>query len=130
MNRFNRLFVFVFSLFLVGCGCCDRLQFSDIGNAFIENGKLCIGTNNKADVLTFYNIGKFGLGVDSSEDGVLSTSGRNSIALTYPDTCIKVALNAKPGVHYHVSYILNGNKFRYEFDYLSNGSIVDYKPLR
>lgn len=77
---------------MVGCGCCDRLQFSDIGNAFIENGKLCIGTNNKADVLTFYNIGKFGLGVDSSEDGVLSTSGRNSIALTYLTPALRLPL--------------------------------------
>lgn len=126
----NRLFIFVLPVFLVGCGCCDRLQFSDIGNAFIENGKLCIGTNNSSDVLTFYNIGKFGLGFDSGEDGVLLSSGRNPIALTYPDTCISVALNAKPGVHYHVSYILNGDKFRYEFDYLSNGSIVPYNPLK
>ncbi|EPB1919766.1 hypothetical protein HV284_24795 (plasmid) [Escherichia marmotae] len=110
-------------LFLMGCGAGDRLQFYDIGSAFIENGKLCIGTKERTDVLSYYMIERFGEGLGSKHDGVLVSSGYESVSITYPDTCVNVNLISGDNIHYHIAYILNGRKYRYDFDYLSNGSI-------
>ncbi len=111
-------------LFLMGCGAGDRLQFYDIGSAFIENGKLCIGTKERSDVLSYYMIERFGEGLGSKYDGVLVSSGYESVSITYPDTCVNVNLISEDNIHYHIAYILNGRKYRYDFDYLSNGSIL------
>lgn len=124
----HRLLIIALPFLLGGCGCCDQLEFSDIGTAFLENGKLCIGTKNSSDVISFYNVGRFGEGFRSKNDGVLVSSGFYPVSLRYPDTCINVKLMSGDKIHYRIDYILNSEKFRYEFDYLPNGSISP-RPL-
>ncbi|EFK8367454.1 hypothetical protein KV314_005257, partial [Escherichia coli] len=107
-------------------GCvsdADRLRFAERGSAFMENGKLCIGTKNQKDVVSFYNVGRFGEVFGSVNNGTLVSSGYDPISLRYPDTCIDVNLIHGNNIHYGIIYILNGHEFSYEFDYLPNGTI-------
>ncbi len=113
-----------FIFFISGCvSDADRLRFAERGSAFMENGKLCIGTKNQKDVVSFYNVGRFGEVFGSVNNGTLVSSGYDPISLRYPDTCIDVNLIHGNNIHYGIIYILNGHEFSYEFDYLSNGTI-------
>ncbi|HAV8881596.1 TPA: hypothetical protein JLE25_005120 [Escherichia coli] len=121
--KIQKILSVFFPLFLMGCGVGDRLQFYDIGSAFMENGKLCIGTKERTDILSYYIIERFGEGLGSKHDGVLVSSGYEPVSIAYPDTCVNVNLISGDNIHYHIAYILNGHKYRYDFDYLSNGTI-------
>lgn len=113
-----------FIFFISGCvSDADRLRFAERGSAFMENGKLCIGTKNQKDVVIFYNVGRFGEVFGSVNNGTLVSSGYDPISLRYPDTCIDVNLIHGNNIHYGIIYILNGHEFSYEFDYLPNGTI-------
>lgn len=113
-----------FIFFISGCvSDADRLRFAERGFAFMENGKLCIGTKNQKDVVSFYNVGRFGEVFGSVNNGTLVSSGYDPVSLRYPDTCIDVNLIHGNNIHYGIIYTLNGHEFSYEFDYLPNGTI-------
>ncbi|WP_435945287.1 putative T6SS immunity periplasmic lipoprotein [Dryocola sp. BD586] len=102
------------------CACqseADKLAFANAGAAIIEANRICLSVN-KRDVLSYYYL-------SSSEDGYRKSilmSGHHPLHLSYPDTCIKVAL--KPGYKYGLLYTMNNIDYRYEFFIDLNGVVT------
>lgn len=80
------------------------------------DNSLCFSVN-KSDVLTRYGV------YSQQGDKYRTLAETSSVSLSYPDSCVKVALS--PGYIYATSYTLNGENYRYHFFIDNNGQIVN-----
>nr|WP_159465855.1 putative T6SS immunity periplasmic lipoprotein [Scandinavium goeteborgense] len=81
----------------------------------IFDNTICF-TVDKSDVLSRYNVSSM------QGDTYKTLAVAERVALSYPDTCIKVSLS--PGYVYASSYSLNGEKYRYNFFIDNNGQVL------
>ncbi|HBT4589305.1 TPA: hypothetical protein MB313_004679 [Klebsiella pneumoniae] len=108
----------VISLALSACQSdADRLVFTEAGIVFTKGDSLCIGRSGQSDILNYYYLEEIAQGINKP----LLNSGDEMLNLTYPNTCFKIKLNSES--KYGVLYIMNGVKYRYEFDVNKNGTI-------
>lgn len=109
----------VIGLILTACQSdADRLVFTETGTVFTNGDSLCIGRSGKSDVLNYYYLEEIAHGLNKS----LLNSGDGMLNLIYPNNCFKIKL--KPESRYGVLYIMNGVKYRYEFNANENGTII------
>ncbi len=101
-----KILLLFFSLFLLA-GCAgDRLAFHKKGRATVNENRVCIAST-PGDILEYYSL-------SSSENSyALPILTEDNIAKKYHDTCIPLIL--KNSTNYELIYVLNGEKYRFEF---------------
>ena len=98
---------FTIPIFLLVAGCVgERLTFHNEGHAKVDENRICI-KSHPGDILEYYLL-------NSSENNYEKPlSGGEDIEKKYPDTCIPLKL--KGSTNYELMYILNKEKYRFEF---------------
>ncbi|MEW5559491.1 putative T6SS immunity periplasmic lipoprotein [Enterobacter asburiae] len=101
----KRLAILPFILLLTGCPGMEN-RAPTPRSVFINGDIICFSVDKK-DVLNYYRI-------ESNQGGPYkTTSYKDDLNLSYPDSCIKPELNR--GYSYHLTYDLNGEHYSDSF---------------
>lgn len=99
--------IFLCFSFLLLAGCVgDKLVFHKKGSATVNESRVCIAST-PGDIMEYYSLSS---SENSYETPILT---EDNISKKYPDTCISFIL--KNSTNYELIYVLNGEKYRFEF---------------
>ena len=102
---------------LTGCPGKDGAKMSKHRSIYIDGERVCF-TVDKKDVLT-----RYGLTTNGADYKELMF--RDSVRLTYPDTCFNA--NLEKGVAYNATYAIDGENYYFTFIIDNENNVVDLK---
>ncbi|MCF6687283.1 putative T6SS immunity periplasmic lipoprotein [Raoultella terrigena] len=110
----------VICFFLTGCLSGNRTAYDHWRWLNVDRERICYSINKK-ELLTSYYLESN----ERNKPNIILSSGRSSVNLSYPDTCINIKL--KSGYQYEALFVLDDIHYRYDFFIDNNWNVVDLK---